>query len=316
MAVPTVAAGRPAACGPDGTLPTVSASARIPRTLSDGSSLDSVLAVLGDGLDEVAGWLLVNSGELEPATKADGTPVTRADTTVDARLRERLADVYPDHGILSEEGTTLAPTTRWTWVIDPVDGTSNYTNRLPYWCISVALLYEGQPVLGVVDAPVLGRRYAAIAGRGGTVTSRTISLDGRDQHPRRRPLQVRPSVAWREPGNGHIPVMLTSGTARRARRAGLALNPRVMGSTALDIAMVAEGVAAASIAMVPKVWDVAAGALLVEEAGGVVVTVDADPLLPLVSGVEQEGRAAITATGPDEPYVRDLVSALLGGQAA
>jgi myo-inositol-1(or 4)-monophosphatase len=290
----------------------VSSPAPLPPPPSEDTSLDGALAVLSEGLDDVAGWLLASSGDLEVTEKADGTPVTSADTTVDDRLRARLADAFPAHGILSEERGTLAPTTAWTWVIDPVDGTSNYTNRLPYWCISVALLFEGRPVLGVVDAPVLGRRYVAVKGRGGTMTSRTTSLDGRDQQPISRPLRVRPPVAWRDPVNGHVPVMLTTGTARRARGAGLALNPRVMGSTALDMALVAEGVAAASIAMVPKVWDIAAGALLVEEAGGVVVTVDADPLLPLVGGVEQEGRAAITATGPDEAYVQELVAALLG----
>ncbi len=293
-------------------MPDVSSPAPTPHPPSEGTSLDECLDVLGQGLDEVAGWLLVSSGDLEVTEKADGTPVTSADTTVDDRLRDRLTDAFPDHGILSEERGTMAPTTTWTWVIDPVDGTSNYTNRLPYWCISVALLFEGLPVLGVIDAPVLGRRYTAIAGRGGTMTSRTTSLDGRDQQPTSRPLKVRPPVAWRDPSNGHVPVMLTTGTARRARGAGLELNPRVMGSMALDIALVAEGVAAASIAIVPKVWDIAAGALLIEEAGGVVVTVDADPLLPLVGGVEQEGRAAITATGPDEAYVNELVAALLG----
>jgi myo-inositol-1(or 4)-monophosphatase len=129
-------------------------------------------------------------------------------------------------------------------------------------------------------------------------------------------LQVRPPVAWRDPSNRHVPVMLTTGTARRARGAGLRLNPRVMGSTALDLAMVAEGVAAASIANVPKVWDVAAGVLLVREAGGVVVTLSGEPLLPLTGDVEQLGRSAVTAAGPDETYVRELAGALLGDPAA
>ena len=267
---------------------------------------------LTTALDEVAGWLLADSGDLEVTAKADGTPVTDADTAVDDHLRARLTSAYPDHGVLSEERGTRSPTTAWTWVIDPIDGTSNYTNRLPYWCISVALLHDGEPVLGVVDAPVLGRRYVAIAGSGAEVISRTTSLDGREDHPRSRPLRVRPPVAWRDPVNGHIPVMLTTGTARRAQGAGLALNPRVMGSTALDLAMVAEGVAAASVAKVPKVWDIAAGVLLIREAGGVIVTIGGEPLLPLVGDVEQGGRSAVTASGPNEGYVRELAAALLG----
>lgn len=268
--------------------------------------------VLDDALDEVAAWLLDGSGEVEVTAKPDGTPVTDADREVDDLLCARLQAAFPDHGILSEERDTVAPDTRWTWVIDPIDGTSNYVARVPYWCISVALLRDGTPVLGVVDAPVLGRRYLAIAGRGAEVVSRATSLDGQRQQPRSRPLRVREPVDWRDPRNGHIPLMLTTGTARRAPRTGISLNLRVMGSTALDLALVAEGVAAASIAIVPKVWDVAAGMLLVEEAGGVTLTVEGEPLLPLRPGQEQEGRAAMTIAGPDARYLQDLAVALLG----
>lgn len=285
-------------------------------TPPDDVDLSSARDVLTEALDEVAGWLLADSGDLEVTAKADGTPVTDADTAVDDHLRSRLTAAFPDHGVLSEERGTRSPATPWTWVIDPIDGTSNYTNRLPYWCISVALLYDGEPVLGVVDAPVLSRRYLAIAGRGAEVVSRTTSLDGAEDHPRSRALRVRAPVPWRDPAYRHVPVMLTTGTARHARRAGLRLNPRVMGSTALDLAMVAEGVAAASIAKVPKVWDVAAGVLLVREAGGVIVTLGGEPLLPLAGDVEQVARSAVTAAGPDGPYVRELARALLGDPPA
>ncbi|MEX2550892.1 MAG: inositol monophosphatase family protein [Nitriliruptoraceae bacterium] len=283
-------------------------SAPSPATTAEAVRARDVLAT---ALDDVAGWLLGISGDLEATAKRDGTPVTDADVEVDDRLRARLADAFPAHGILSEERGTVAPDTTWTWVIDPVDGTSNFTNRLPYWCVSVALLCEGRPVLGVVDAPVLGRRYSGVVGQGAEVTSRTTSLDGRHDQARTRPLRVRPAVDWHDRRNNHVPLMLTTGTAKRVRGAGLTLNPRVMGSTALDLAVVAEGVAAASIARVPKVWDIAAGALLVEEAGGAVVTIGDEPLLPLVAGREQEGRSALTAAGPDERYVRTLAETLL-----
>ncbi len=274
-------------------------------------SSDAALAVLTDGLDALGAWLVEHSGSLEVMEKADGTPVTDADTFVDDRLRAHLAQAFPEHGVLSEERGTLAPATEWTWVIDPVDGTSNYVNGLPYWCIAVALLHHGEPVLGVLDAPALGRRYTAVAGQGAWRTDRWSFLGGQQPRVGHRRLRVRDAVDWRDPTFGHVPVMLTTGTAKRARGAGLALNPRVMGSTALDIALVAEGVAAASVAVEPKVWDVAAGALLVAEAGGVVVTIDRQPLLPLSPGEEQEGRSAITGTGPDADYVEELARALL-----
>jgi myo-inositol-1(or 4)-monophosphatase len=262
-------------------------------------------------LDSLSPLLLAASGDVDMEAKHDGTPVTDIDREVDDRLGAHLTDAFPDHGLLSEERETVSPDTDWTWIVDPIDGTSNFICRLPYWCVSVALAFEGRPVLGVVDAPVLGRRYLATLGGGARLESRTTSLDGHTQQHRSRALHVRTPVDWRDAGNRHIPVMLTTGTARAARAAGLRLNPRVMGSTALDLAIVAEGVAAASIAVIPKVWDVAAGILLVEEAGGFVTHLDETPLFPVPRGVQHEGRSAITAAGPDQTYVRNLASALL-----
>lgn len=289
----------------------MTASRPTPPPAAAPPSLDTALTVITSGLDEVAGSIMERTGGIEATEKSDGTPVTDADTFVDDRLRAHLSVAFPSHGVLSEERGTTAPSTEWTWVIDPVDGTSNYINGLPYWCISVALLHDGEPVLAVIDAPVLARRYTAIAGSGARLQARSTSLDGQRQQPVDRALRVRAPVDWRDPTYSHVPVMLTTRTARRARGAGLALNPRVMGSLALDMAMVAEGVAAASVAVEPKVWDIAAGVLLVREAGGVVVTLEREPLLPLPRGVEQQGRSAITATGPDRAYVEELGWALL-----
>jgi myo-inositol-1(or 4)-monophosphatase len=266
---------------------------------------------IGETLDEVRAWLLAASGDVDVEAKTDGTPVTDADREVDERLATRLAEAFPEHGVLSEERVTVAPDTEWTWIVDPIDGTSNFICRLPYWCISIALAHQGQPVLGIVDAPVLGRRYVATLGGGTFLESRTTSLDGSTHQHRRRQLRVRDAVDWRDRGNRHVPVMLTTATARAARGAGLRLNPRVMGSTALDLAIVAEGVAAASIAMVPKVWDIAAGMLLVTEAGGAVTSLDEPSLFPVPAGVEHVDRSAVLAAGPDPSYVTEIAGALL-----
>ncbi len=248
-------------------------------------------------LDQLRPRLLASSGRVEVSPKADGTPVTEIDHEIDARLAEEVTTAFPSHGVISEERETRAPTTDWAWIVDPIDGTSNFIAGLPYWCVSIALALEGVPVLGFVDAPVLDRRYLAVRGSG-------AERDGRS-------LRVRAPVDWRDGRYGYLPVMLTTGTARRARPAGLRLNPRVMGSTALDLAMVAEGVAVASVAVRPYVWDIAAGALLVEEAGGAVTTVGADPLLPLRPGAAYGRRTAPTAAAADGAYARDLATALL-----
>ncbi|TVR32179.1 MAG: inositol monophosphatase [Nitriliruptor sp.] len=248
-------------------------------------------------LDDLHELLLDASGEVDATEKTDGTPVTATDHTVDERLASAIGRALPGHGILSEERNTVAPDTEWTWIIDPIDGTSNFIAGLPWWCVSVALAFQGVPVLGVIDAPALGRRYIGIQGEG-------ANRQG-------RPLRVRPTVDWRSPRYRHLPVMLTTGTARRARAAGLRLNPRVMGSTALDLAIVAEGVAVASVAVAPHVWDVAAGMVLVQEAGGEVVTPGGDPWLPIEPGTDHQKVATTTAAAADGDDAARLVEALL-----
>lgn len=264
---------------------------------ADEAVVRRAMDVAETALEALRSHLLGATGAGEVAAKFDGTPVTSADIEADERLSTALQQAFPTHGILSEERHTRAPDTAWTWVLDPIDGTSNFTCGLPYWCVSVALLLDGRPVLGLVDAPMLRRRYRAVAGQGSWLGSRRLT--------------VRPTVDWRDGRNGHVPVMLTTGTARRARAAGLRLNPRVMGSTALDLAVVAEGVAAASVAIRPKVWDIAAGSLLVEEAGGQVISIGGEPLLPLRREQDYVSTSTPTAAGADGAAVRELAEALL-----
>lgn len=276
------------------------------------------LEVAGRALDDLRATLLRETGgaatEAGVEAKSDGTPVTELDHAADELLTARFHDAFPAHGVLSEEGGTTVPDTTWTWIVDPIDGTSNFTAGLPYWCTAVALAHEGEPVLGIVDAPVLGRRYVGIVGEGAHLYRRTASLTGGADNAVRTPMQVRSAVDWRRSGSGHIPVMLTTGTARRVRDVGLQLNPRVMGSTALDLAMVADGVAAASVAVIPKVWDVAAGIVLVREAGGVVTGFGERPLFPLVPGEEHRARSTPWIAGPDDGYVASLAEAFLGAR--
>jgi myo-inositol-1(or 4)-monophosphatase len=268
-----------------------------PQPLSVDPVVSRAAKVVEAALDELGPTLVTASGQVEAEPKADGTPVTDSDLDADALLTDAIRAAFPDHGLLSEERDTVVPGNDWCWVMDPIDGTSNFVAGLPYWCVSVALCFEGEPVLGVIDAPALGRRYVAARGGGAWLGDRRLAVRGQ--------------VDWRDGRNRHIPVMLTTGTARRARGAGLRLNPRVMGATALDLAIVAEGVAAASVAIVPHVWDVAAGQLLVTEASGVIVTLDGSPLIPMRPGDDHRDRAAATAAGPHEGYVRDLARRLL-----
>lgn len=267
---------------------------------ADQQEIERALRTITHLLDGMDDDLVARSGREAVDTKDDGTPVTAVDLEVDDRLRAGIAADLPGHGVVSEEGDTRVPDTEWTWVIDPIDGTSNYTTGVPYWCVSAALALRGEVVLGVVDAPALQRRYVARRGHGTTRNG--------------EPVRVRDTVEWSAPRNRHLAVMLSTATARRARAAGVRLNVRVMGSTALDLALVADGGAIASVAVVPHVWDIAAGGLLVEEAGGEVATVRGEPMLPLQAGVDHRSTSAVTAAAADARYATRLCEALLAEQ--
>lgn len=262
---------------------------------SDRELLGRSRALLVDLLDELRPDLLRHSGRVRAEAKADGTPVTAADVETNRHLVDAIAARFPDHGVVSEELETRYGGERVAWVIDPIDGTSNFTAGLPYWCVSVAVLVDGYPALAVVDAPAVDARYEAEQGAGATRNG--------------EPIRVSARVDWTDAANRHIPVMLTTTTARRAR-GNVRLNARVMGSAALDLCAVAEGVAACAVSLVPKVWDVAAGALLVTEAGGAFVTLDGPPLLPVEAGLDYRGRSSPCVAGPDESYARELAALL------
>lgn len=264
-------------------------------TGGDRETVDAAHAMVVGLLDELRSELLGGSGDIGHDIKGDGTPVTDLDVEVNARIVDAVAERFPDHVVVSEEMETTYDGSRWAWVVDPVDGTSNFTAGLPYWCVSVALTLEGLPVLAVVDSPPLDLRFVALRGRGATRNG--------------QPLQVRGPVDMDDQRSRHIPLFLTSGTVRRARPK-VRLNPRVMGSAALDLCHVADGTGAAAISLIPKVWDVAAGSLLIQEAGGVLVTLDGPPLLPLRPGTDYEQRSAPICGAADVDFVERLTSRL------
>ncbi|MDH2445264.1 inositol monophosphatase family protein [Amnibacterium sp. CER49] len=105
------------------------------------------------------------AADLRVTTKPDRTPVTDADQAIEQALRAALADQRPDDAVLGEEyGGDPAPGRQW--IIDPIDGTTNFLRGLPIWATLIALAVDGEPVLGVAAAPALGRRWWAARGQG------------------------------------------------------------------------------------------------------------------------------------------------------
>ncbi len=185
--------------------------------------------------------------DLEVETKPDLTPVTEADRAVEAAIRARLTDARPGDGILGEEfGPSEAGTRRW--IVDPIDGTRNYSRGIPVWATLIALEEDGEVRLGVVSAPALHRRWYAERGGGAWVNDDRIRVSAI-----RAIEDAVLSFALEQP----IPAL--AGYAWHARGYGDFWAHMLVAEGAVDGAVDAVGV---------KVWDLAAIQPIVEEAGG------------------------------------------------
>jgi histidinol-phosphatase len=208
--------------------------------------------------------------DLRVDTKPDLTPVTDADRSVESALRDTLAAQRPDDSVFGEEfgGTTQFGGRQW--VIDPIDGTKNFVRGVPVWATLIALLEDGVPVVGVVSAPALRRRWWASAGQGAFA-----QVDGDD--PRRISVSQVADLT-----SASLSFSSLSGWADRGMRERfIALTDtvwRVRGyGDFYSYCLVAEGVV--DIALEPEVstWDLAPLDVLVREAGGAFTDIAGHP---------------------------------------
>ena len=114
-------------------------------------------------------------GDFQVHRKADTTPVTQADLEIEAMIRRRLADRFPEDAILGEEEGLTGDSTR-VWVVDPIDGTKNFAAGIQVWATLVALVVDAEPVVGVAGAAGLGERYAGARGSGATLNGEPIRV--------------------------------------------------------------------------------------------------------------------------------------------
>jgi myo-inositol-1(or 4)-monophosphatase len=204
------------------------------------------------------------SGAVLAEDKAGGRgPVTEADRAVDRVLSRMLP--RDGEGWLSEESADDARrlSARRVWAVDPLDGTKEFVEGLPEWCVSVGLVEDGRPVAGGIANPATGEVFLGAAGCGVTYNSRPAAVSRRDTLEGAIVLASRSEVS--------------RGDWQRYR--GAAFTVRPLGSVAYKMALVAVGLADATWTLAPKhEWDVAAGAALVLAAGGRVGTLDGSPL--------------------------------------
>ena len=191
--------------------------------------------------------------------------LTQADSESDDLLKERLLGAFPDYGWLSEE-TKDSPerlAKERVWIVDPLDGTREFTLRVPEFCVCVALVENGKPVVGVEYNPATNRMYSAARGAGATLNGSPARVS-KQAHVALAHVMASRSEDKRgewEPFKPYCHVELT-------------------GSVAFKLAELSVGNGDATFTLTPKnEWDICAGTILVEEAGGKVTGLEGEPLV-------------------------------------
>lgn len=205
-------------------------------------------------------WL----GHVTASRKADQSPVTEADHAVQAEIVRRITERHPDHAIIAEEFLAHDPArpalenARYCWVIDPIDGTLNFARGVPIYATTVALMLDGIPIVGAIFDALHQQLYTAAASAGAACEGAALTI--RDPDPADDRTLLMSSLRGAQPPPA-MPRWLTT------------YHFRNFGSLALHLAWVGAGRAHAACAIKAHLWDIAAGSLIITEAGGIVTDV-------------------------------------------
>ena len=221
---------------------------------------------------EAGGLLVQRLGVAKITNKGDIDLVTEADLASENLIIERIRSYFPQHGILAEESGEAVLTggkrSEWKWIIDPLDGTTNYAHSYPCFCVSIALEHDGVIEIGVVYDPLRDEMFAAERGSGATLNDRKIRVSSVEELNSAMLCTGFPYNVRERPNFARDFTNFTM-AAQAVRRDG---------SAALDLAYVACGRFDGFWEDGLSPWDIAAGILLIEEARGRVSNFDDQPL--------------------------------------
>ncbi|MHC5118912.1 MAG: inositol monophosphatase family protein [Planctomycetota bacterium] len=199
--------------------------------------------------------------------------VTQADPICQKLIIDRIRESFPDHGFIAEEGADgaffrIVPRGGepiW-WVIDPIDGTNNFANGLLCFSVSIAAMVEGKPIVGVIFDPTTDSMYTAAQDMDAQLNGSRISVSEND---------VGPFASFGV--DSHLAPSTNKGMQTMMEQTRY----RNLGSTALHMAYVAKGAMIGACMAPPKLWDIAAGVILIERAGGLVTDMEGRPPFPV-----------------------------------
>jgi myo-inositol-1(or 4)-monophosphatase len=255
----------------------------------------AISTLIGATLLEVFGGAIAEE-------KQDGSLVTHYDRWSDEQIRTAIQQTFPEHGILSEETLHVFPDSEWCWIIDPIDGTTNFTRGIPLWAISLGLLYRGVPVFGYVYLPTLGHRFHGFwAGDSGLEMTSGAFLN-------QQPIQV-----TNQAPSKHQFFSLC------ARSTDVLKNPfpckiRMLGVATYNLLIVGAGYAVGAAEATPKVWDIAGVWPILQAAGATWTALDDRLPFPLVIGENYRDRAfptLVTNRADLVPQFRPLVDPII-----
>ncbi|BAZ29504.1 inositol monophosphatase [Cylindrospermum sp. NIES-4074] len=222
--------------------------------------------------------LMQDFGQVQALQKADGSLVTKADKWADQEIRDAIASNFSGYGILTEESDHIFPGTEWCWVIDPLDGTTNFTRGIPIWSISLGLLYQGTPIFGYVYAPPLNQAFHGFwPGKSGLTTPTGAFLNHRPIH-----------TSTDAPSGNHFFNLCSRSTS--IIQPGFPCKQRMLGVASYNFLMVATGAALGGLEATPKVWDIAGAWVIVQAAGGSWISLKSEPF-PLTPGEDYGDRS-------------------------
>jgi myo-inositol-1(or 4)-monophosphatase len=245
--------------------------------------------------------LLRDFGQVQAAEKSDGSLVTQSDRWADEQIRHAIAQSFPDHGVLSEEAEHRFPDRAWCWIIDPLDGTTNFARGLPLWGISIALLYQGTPVFGYVHLPPLNQSFHGFwQGQSGLDLPSGAFLNNQPIHASQEALS-----------RNHFFNLCSRSTS--VLENPFPVKIRMLGVATYNFLTVAIGATLGGVEATPKIWDIAAVWAIVQAAGAVWHPLEPNPIFPLEVGKDYRSRSFPTLVVSREPLVpvfEPLVSAI------
>jgi myo-inositol-1(or 4)-monophosphatase len=245
---------------------------------------DRVLDFCLETTKTISDRLNADFGTIQANLKQDGSLVTKADQWSDRQIRKAIAATFPDHGIITEETVHIFPDNDWCWVVDPIDGTTNFTRGVPIWAISLGLLYQGTPVFGFVYVPPLKQAFhgywygdSGLTGYTGAYLNNQQIFSSKDN-----------------PSPGHL--FSLCARSKAILNQPFPCKVRMIGVASYNLLLVAAGAAIGGVEATPKIWDIAAVWVIIKAAGGEFVFLNDHPVFPLQVG-QDYGKNSIPSLG-------------------